>query len=77
MVGIPIASVMVGYGWLAYLILASTYASFLRYTYAFTSLPCLPDEDISPSDTQNPPVAMQGPMTRARARQLRHQGLWR
>ena len=31
------------------------------------------DEDITPSDTHNPPVAMQGPMTRAQARQLHHQ----
>src|SRR5438128_5398095 len=31
------------------------------------------DEDITPSDTHNPPVATQDPMTRARARQLHHQ----
>ena len=31
------------------------------------------DEDITPSDTHTPPVATQGPMTRARARQLHHQ----
>ena len=31
------------------------------------------DEDLTPSDTHTPPVATQGPMTRARARQLHHQ----
>src|SRR5438105_1623166 len=31
------------------------------------------DEDISLSDTRNPPVATQGPITRAQARQLNHQ----
>ena len=31
------------------------------------------DEDITPSDRHTPPVATQGPMTRARAPQLHHQ----
>ena len=43
-------------------------AHFCRAQWA---LPALPDEDITPSDVPaDPPTVMQGPMTRARMRQL-------